>query len=214
MSIRGDRGTQGSHRGEIMKMIDLQGKRIGKLLIVSRLYGHKKVCWVCRCDCGVEFSTTSDNLLQGKTKSCGCIRKRSGKDHPSWSGGKGIFNGYIRVATGRNKRAFEHREIIEAALGREIPKKAVSHHFNGNKTENFNGNLVLCQDRAYHNLLHRRQRAHDACGHADWLKCGYCGEYDSPNNLYVQEKSGNRTDGRHESCHKEYMLKYHRNNGR
>ena len=135
---------------------------------------------------------------------------RAGENHPRWNGGRGKHSlGYVRVYAGRNERELEHRAKIEAALGKPIPPNAVSHHFDEDKADNENCNLVLCNDRAYHNLLHRRQRAYRACGHAGWLKCGYCGKYDDPENLHVQTKRGNRVDGRHVKCHKEYMEKYH-----
>lgn len=35
-----------------------------------------KTKWLCRCDCGVEFSTTMLNLTSGNTKSCGCKKYR------------------------------------------------------------------------------------------------------------------------------------------
>lgn len=31
--------------------------------------------WHCRCDCGTEKDISRTNLVQGKTKSCGCYRK-------------------------------------------------------------------------------------------------------------------------------------------
>ena len=138
------------------------------------------------------------------------MKFETGEKHPYWKGGRGFHSlGYVRVYDGPKKRELEHRKIIEKALGKKIPEKAVSHHFDQDKTGNGNGNLVLCENRAYHNLLHRRQRAYDECGHAGWLKCGYCGKYDDPKNMYVQEKKENRVDGRHIGCHKKYMEKYH-----
>jgi hypothetical protein len=36
---------------------------------------------------------------------------------------------------------------------------------------------VVCPDRSYHKLLHVRQSALAASGHADWRKCWRCKEY-------------------------------------
>ena len=36
-------------------------------------FGH--YLWSCLCDCGGQTVSASHNLLSGKTKSCGCIRK-------------------------------------------------------------------------------------------------------------------------------------------
>ena len=142
------------------------------------------------------------------------LRKRAGEDHPLWKGGRGVTGcGYIRVNDGPNNRKFEHHMIIERVLGKPIPKGAIPHHVDGDKTNNKNSNLVLCNDRGYHNLIHRRINAYMACGHYDWLKCSCCGKYDDPQNMYVQQKSGNRTTARHVECHREYMRKYHKKHG-
>lgn len=56
------------------KRIDLQGKRFGRLLVVSREQnssnGHAR--WKCVCDCGNEKVVSSDSLRSGRTISCGC----------------------------------------------------------------------------------------------------------------------------------------------
>jgi hypothetical protein len=66
--------------------------------------------------------------------------------------------GYIREWTGQ-RYAMEHVLIVEQALGKLLPPKAVVHHFDLDPTNNTPTNLVVCPDQAYHFLLHRRQRA-------------------------------------------------------
>jgi len=54
------------------------GKRFG-MLIVVRLIGKrdgKNFFWECKCDCGNFTTTKSANLNIGKTKSCGCLKKK------------------------------------------------------------------------------------------------------------------------------------------
>lgn len=51
----------------------------------------------------------------------------------------------------------EHLVLAERALGHALPKGTHVHHFNGVRADN-KRNLVICQDAAYHCLLHRRQR--------------------------------------------------------
>ncbi len=36
--------------------------------------GRKRSAWVCRCDCGSEITAITDNLVAGRTRSCGCLR--------------------------------------------------------------------------------------------------------------------------------------------
>lgn len=64
-------------------MKDLAGQKFGRLTAIERT-GEKKgtsFVWRCRCDCGKETMVTSNSLLSGNTRSCGCLReetKRSG----------------------------------------------------------------------------------------------------------------------------------------
>jgi hypothetical protein len=55
---------------------NLEGQRFGRLLVIRR--GNKKgfgASWLCRCDCGNEKDATSHHLIQGNTRSCGCLLK-------------------------------------------------------------------------------------------------------------------------------------------
>jgi hypothetical protein len=80
-------------------------------------------------------------------------------------------------------RVNAHTLIAEKALGRALPKDAEIHHLDGNGKNNSRSNLVICPDHAYHALLHKRTKALDACGNANWLKCVLCHRWDAPENL-------------------------------
>lgn len=56
---------------DMSKLIDLTGKRFGKMTVKSYV-GEKK--WLCICDCGRETTVFGDNLRKGHTTSCGCAR--------------------------------------------------------------------------------------------------------------------------------------------
>ena len=61
-----------------MKPIDLIGKKFGKLEVVgmSEKRGNRKqIKWNCICDCGNTHIVTGESLREGKSKSCGCLRK-------------------------------------------------------------------------------------------------------------------------------------------
>jgi len=120
---------------------------------------------------------------------------RAGHKHPNWNGGfytRG--DGYVMVQRPDHRRTDkwgyirEHILIAEKALGKSLPLGAVIHHGNGNGTDNIGSNLVICENHAYHNLLHQRTRALKACGHASWRKCRFCQQYGDPKNL---KKTGN-----------------------
>src|SRR5882672_9646293 len=95
----------------------------------------------------------------------------------------------------------EHVLIVEKVLGKKLPEEAEVHHVDGNKSNNDPKNLVVCPDSAYHKLLHQRQRALDACGHADWLKCQRCLQYDDPKNMYLFPR---KNWGKHRECENKY----------
>lgn len=59
---------------------DLTGRRFGRLVVVSREMralpsGKRMGVWLCRCDCGTEKTITTDSLVRGTTRSCGCLHK-------------------------------------------------------------------------------------------------------------------------------------------
>ncbi|WP_346961325.1 hypothetical protein [Clostridium sp.] len=64
--------------------IDLAGKRFGKLRVVNLSYfkirGKNRVgVWKCICDCKNEVEVVGDELRNGESKSCGCLKKDSSK---------------------------------------------------------------------------------------------------------------------------------------
>lgn len=63
---------------EIMRLIDLVGKRFGRLVVLKRVgvNKHKKVTWECKCDCGKTIITMGQCLRNGDTQSCGCYAKQ------------------------------------------------------------------------------------------------------------------------------------------
>jgi len=68
---------------------------------------------------------------------------RSGSKNPAWKRGYIIFHGYKYVSIGNKKRRFEHRLVMEKYLGRELTRKEIIHHKDGNKLNNELSNLEL-----------------------------------------------------------------------
>ena len=97
------------------------------------------------------------------------------------------------------------RIVAERMLGRTLLPEEQVHHQDGNHFNNEPSNLFVCKDQSHHFQLHRRKRALQACGHADWRKCWICGEYDDPKNLRIYGSSVH-----HRSCYNEYRKKYSR----
>lgn len=119
---------------------------------------------------------------------------------------------YKQKYAGNYKNQYEHILLVEKVLGRKLPEGAEVHHFDGNRTNNKHSNLIVCQDHAYHMLLHRRARAYKACGHADWLKCFFCKTWDDTINLNVTENSKSGVKSYHQDCRRKHDRRWHRVN--
>lgn len=161
----------------------------------------------CHCGCGQKTNIcTHTHNKRGSKKGepsrflpgHNCIFK-GGEDHYNWkSGRQADKRGYIEIAGTKGKR--EHVLVAERVLGKPLPLRAAVHHINNDKSDNRPENLVICQDQAYHNLLHRREIAIRECGHASWRKCYFCHTYDDPKNLTFRVNGGCL----HKSCEAKY----------
>lgn len=133
---------------------------------------------------------------------------KRGPENGNWRGGRRVApNGYVLIRhqprhprAARNGEIGEHILVVERALGHYLPDGAVVHHVNENKTDNSGSNLVICQDNAYHVLIHRRQRAFDACGNANWRMCIFCKAHDDPSQLIVHWAGRGSATYCHRSC--------------
>ena len=77
-----------------MNLVDLTGKRYGKLTVLSRSDdyispgGHALVQWNCKCDCGSVVIVSGSNLKSGRQISCGCQNRLLGKKRIDLTGQK------------------------------------------------------------------------------------------------------------------------------
>lgn len=65
------------------KVTDLTGRRFDRLTVLSfhKINKHRKAVWLCKCDCGNTTLVVSNRLINGTTKSCGCLRKEQTFDN-------------------------------------------------------------------------------------------------------------------------------------
>jgi len=131
----------------------------------------------------------------------------SGCKSANWRGGTRKHNDKISIYMPGHHReddkhyVLEHIIIAENVLGKPILKCTPIHHIDRTPANNKNNNLVICENKAYHGLLHQRQRAYDACGNPHWRKCCICKKYDDPANLYFNPNP-NAGAPRHRLCRK------------
>lgn len=138
------------------------------------------------------------------------FRPMVGPENGRWKGGRAVDEtGYVLIRDPDHPQARsngyvrEHILIAEKALGKPLPHRTQVHHFDCIRGNNDQGNHVICQDDAYHKLLHQRTRAYEACGHGSWLKCKFCHEYDDPGNLILTTHEG-RHSNHHRVCKRKY----------
>lgn len=81
------------------------------------------------------------------------------------------------------RSVMRHILLAETALGKPLPHGAEVHHVDEDRGNDSPGNLVVCQDRGYHALLHKRAKALAACGHANWIMCQICKRYSPPEEI-------------------------------
>ena len=67
---------------------NILGMRFGMLTVIKKSESkNKRATWLCRCDCGKEVIVKGNSLLNGNTRSCGCLRKEKVRDLSKTHGG-------------------------------------------------------------------------------------------------------------------------------
>lgn len=58
------------------KVLDISGKRFGRLKVLSFSHTNKyrQAVWLCRCDCGNVAEKLANHLKSGLVNSCGCLK--------------------------------------------------------------------------------------------------------------------------------------------
>jgi hypothetical protein len=60
-------------------MNDLSGKRFGRIVAINGFRKKGRTYWKCQCDCGKEKDISAQSLVNGATKSCGCLNSEIAK---------------------------------------------------------------------------------------------------------------------------------------
>lgn len=64
-------------RKRIENVVDIEGKRYGRLVVEKFLRTEPELgaIWECKCDCGNTIEISGKRLRRGQTKSCGCLKQ-------------------------------------------------------------------------------------------------------------------------------------------
>lgn len=60
---------------------DLTGQTFGRLTVLERIDKNGRAYYVCRCSCGNLCEVFHSNLMQGFSKSCGCLQRELAADN-------------------------------------------------------------------------------------------------------------------------------------
>ena len=74
---------------------NLVGRRFhsGEVIKLDHKYGGYRY-WLLSCDCGKQYTAKTESLMSDNTKSCGCLNKRIGKNHPHYIGCEDLSGDY------------------------------------------------------------------------------------------------------------------------
>lgn len=142
---------------------------------------------LCECGCGQETRLAPQtDSAKGWVKG---MPKRFLLGHQGriqWA--KSSVKGY-RMAAGRRRQTL-HRRRAEQALGKPLPPGVEVHHADGSKADD--APLVICQDRAYHMLLHQRMRERAKRLRLDMIYLCGCGHEKGDHQMRIDQR-GNYT---------------------
>ena len=97
-------GCLQKERAREVSFKSLVGKRFGKLIVLERVKNDKfnHVNYKCQCDCGGITIVDTNNLRQGTTNSCGCLKSK----------GEMIINNWLQAHNISFQSQYSVNEIV------------------------------------------------------------------------------------------------------
>lgn len=144
------------------------------------------------------------------------MNNRLRENNSNWKGGKTHYGDgrnviHIPDHPRASSKGYVYNTILiaESILGRYISNKIHIHHIDENKSNDEHNNLIICENKEFHLMLHRRMRAYKATRDANKRFCTFCKNWDSLNNLkgMNDKRKKNISQFFHLSCRKKYYRK-------
>ena len=149
------------------KLIDLTGKNFGSWEVLNRdtsvVGAGKKAKWICKCNaCGKIKSVSSDNLRNGKSTNCGCLRT------------KALRQSHVKDLSNQQ---FGYLKVIRQATEQEI----LNNHFSLKEGIYWNCDCVKCGSK---NIIVRTEYLKDGIKKS----CGCIQSYNATNIREILKK--------------------------
>ncbi len=100
---------------------NLLGQKFGLLTVIEysgkkQLKNRKRHVWLCNCNCGNQKIILDHSLKCGKTRSCGCLSKSSGKNSALYTGFEDISGKvWSKIKSGAKSRNLEFSISVKYA---------------------------------------------------------------------------------------------------
>jgi len=158
------------------KLKDITNQKFGRLTVIrfSFMKGRHSI-WECKCKCGNIINVSSNRLMVGDTKSCGCLftelmKTRRGNRSPVWRHDlttkervENMRRNYNPRVQAWRKRIYE-RDNYTCQLSGKRGVELCAHHISGwSRSESLrfrtSNGITLCKElhSLFHNLYGRRQ---------------------------------------------------------
>ena len=97
---------------------DLTGMKFGRLTVIGRVANNAegRAMWECQCECGSKKIVKGKNLINGATKSCGCMLKEhvGNLNHSHGMSNTKLYKKWQVMNTRCNNKNREHAQWYHA----------------------------------------------------------------------------------------------------